>query len=190
MAVTTDKVLLCNMALLKLGKATISSLTEATTEAQQCNLIFDEIRMSVLAEGPWAFAIKRAEPGQLSSTPEYEFDYEHQLPTDFIRLLSINENTPGTYDHRIEGNKVLSNITAMEIRYIADITNVNLWDPLFKTAFVLRMAAELSYYFRGDKNLTALLFEQYRDAVDRGLAIDGKQGSNEVIVSPDLTEIR
>ena len=190
MAITTSKVLLANMALLKLGKATITSLTEATDEAQKCNLIFDEIRMSVLAEGPWAFAIKRNEPGQDSTTPKYEFDYQHQLPLDFIRLLEINETVPGTYDHRIEGDMILSNITGMEIRYIADITNVNQWDPNFKTAFVLRLAAELSYYFRGDRGITELLFAQYRDAVDRGLALDGKQGSNETIVSTDLLEVR
>lgn len=178
------------MALIKLGKATITSLTEATDEAQKCNLLFDEVRMAVISEGPWAFAIKRVEPGLDSATPEYEFDYQHQLPTDFLRLLEINELTPGSYDHRVEGDKLLSNLSSMEIRYLADEDNVNLWDANFKTAFILRLAAEMSYYFRGDKNLTGILFQQYRDSVERGLSLDGKQGSNEVIVSPDLLEVR
>lgn len=190
MATTTNLVNLFNMALIRIGRDTISSLSEATVEAQKCSIISDEIRMQILTEGPWSFAVKRAELGQLSSTPKFEFDYQHQLPNDFLVLLEINETTSGTYDHRVEGNKILSNITDMKIRYIADEDDETKWSASFKTAFVDRAAAELSYLFRADKNLTQMLFEKYERSVMKGLAIDGKNGANEKIVSPDLHEVR
>lgn len=190
MATSTNKVLLCNMALVKLGKATITALTESTEEAQKCNLLFDETRMAVMAEGPWAFSIKRATLAQLSTTPNHGYSYQHQLPTDRIRILEINEESAGTYDYVIEGDKLLSDLSEIKIKYISDETDVTLWDPHFKAAFVLRLSAELSYYFRASTTVTQLLFQQYEQAVDKGLAIDGKQGSNERIVSPELNEVR
>lgn len=186
----TSKVELCNIALLKLGKSTITALSDNTEEGRRCSLLFDEMRNEVLMEGAWSFAIKRAELGLLSETPEYGFDYKHQLPTDCLRVIEINEDVPGTYDYRIEGREILSDLNSIKIRYLSDEEDTATWDPAFKRAFILRMAAEMSYGFRADKQLTQGLFQQYQQAVEMGLSQDGKQGSSETIVSPDLLEIR
>jgi hypothetical protein len=182
---------LANIAITKLGKSRITDIdTDTTEEAVVARLLFDEIRDQVLDEGPWTFAMKRAELGQLSTTPEYDYDYEFQLPTDCLRVIEVKETEPGQILYKIEGRKLLSNDTGMEILYISKVTDVSQFSPAFKRAFIVRLAAEMSYHFRSDKAYTEGLFQQYQDAVERGLATDGKQGSNDTIVSPDLTEIR
>jgi hypothetical protein len=187
----TNKTQLANMALVKLGKARLTDVTTDTTEeAVVARLFFDEMRDQILDEGPWTFSIKRSQLGQLASTPEFEYDYEFQLPTDCLRVLEVNETTSGAIDYKIEGRKLLTNDTAMEIQYISQVTDVSQWSASFKRAFIARMAAEMSYHFRSDKDHTRLLFQQYEQAVQRGLATDGKQGSNDIIISPDLSEIR
>jgi hypothetical protein len=187
----TSKTTLANIALTKLGKSRLTDIDLDTTEnANVASLLFDEVRDQVLFAGPWAFAIKREELGLLGTSPEYEFDHQHQLPNDCLRVVEINELSPGDVDHRIEGEKILSNDTGMKIRYISKISDVGIWSPGFKETFVLKLAAEMAYAFRADKALTQGLFAQYQDALDRALAIDGKQGSNDTIVSTDLTEVR
>jgi hypothetical protein len=187
----TNKTEIVNMAITKLGKSRITSIDSDTSEeAVVARLLFDEIRDQVTEEGPWAFAIKREELGLLANTPEYEFSHEHQLPTDCLRVLAVNETVSGDTNYRIEGRKLLSNNSSIEIRYIGKPTDVSAWAASFKRAFILRLAAEMSYSFRADKALTNGLFQQYQDAIERGLSTDGKQGSNDTISSTDLIEVR
>lgn len=178
------------MALIKLGKDSITSLTDNTDEASKCNLLFDEIRQQVLMEGVWAFATKRQELGQLTGAPTFEYDYHYQLPTDCLYVISINDVQVGDSEYVIENRKLKINDTSVKIKYVADEEDVSKWSPGFKESFILRMAAEMSYAFRADKALTQLLFQQYREALDRSLAIDGKQGSNERVISPELLDVR
>jgi hypothetical protein len=188
---STNKTELVNMSLTKLGKSRLTSFDSDTSEeAVVARLLFDELRDQVTEEGPWTFAVKRAELGLLSSTPEYEFLYEHQLPTDCLRVLEIDESIPGNLIHRVEGRKLLSDETSIEITYLSQVTDVSQWSAGFKRAFILRLAAEMSYAFRADKALTQGLYEQYQDSIQRGLATDGKQGSNQTISSSDLIEVR
>ena len=50
---------ICNLALARLGDATIESLDDATAQAEYCNLFYAQTRDEVLRSHPWNFAIAR-----------------------------------------------------------------------------------------------------------------------------------
>ncbi len=63
-------------------------------------------------------------------SPAFDYSYLYVLPTDCLRILSIN----GDYcidGYRIEGGFILSDDSTLEIRYVYDVSDYTLMDPLF-----------------------------------------------------------
>ena len=63
-------------------------------------------------------------------SPAFDFSYLYTLPSDNIRILSIN----GDYDvdaYRTESGFILSDDSVLEVRYIYDVTDYATMDPLF-----------------------------------------------------------
>ncbi len=183
---------ICNLALVRVGAATITSLTEDTNEGRLCNLLYNDVAEEVMAEGAWTSTVTRVALNKTTNTPAYGFSSEFQLPTDprFIRILSINESVPGTDAYKIEGSKLLTDLSTIKIEYIGFIDDSESYDPLLKRAIISRLAAEFSYTITGSAALAERLFDRYRFEVSDGLSADGQQGSNQLIVSPDLHEVR
>jgi hypothetical protein len=183
---------ICNLALLRLGAASITSLTDNTPEAKLCNILFDDMVDEVIMEGSWSSTIKRVALVKTTNTPAYGFTDEFQLPTSpfCLKVLEINEATTGTYDFRIEGDKLLANVSTVSIKYVARLTNTGEFDPMLKRAIVSRLAAELAYPITGSQSVTKDMFALYKQHVQEGLAIDGTQGSGDQTITPDLHEVR
>ena len=165
---------ICNIGLTKLGEDTIISLTENSKAARLCNLVFADLRDAVLREHPWNFAIKRVELALLTTTPSFEFDFEHQLPSDNLRVIKIDDDL---ISHRIEGNKLLSNNDVVKIEYISRIEDTTLFDSLFTETFATRIAAELSFNLSDNNALTQLMEQKYRDRVKQARSMDGQEGT-------------
>lgn len=79
-------------------------------------------------------------------TPDYEWAYQYELPTDFMRLVDVYEDD-GTdnLDDRWtrESNRILTNYNTCNIRYIKTITDPAAFDPLFAEVMLLRLAWKL-----------------------------------------------
>lgn len=183
---------LCNVALSRLGAARITSLTDNTTEAKLCNTLYDIVATEVMSEGMWSSTINRATLNQTTNTPAFGYTYEFQLPTSpkALKVLSINEDTTGTYGYRIEGDKLLANVSTMKVQYIGKIENSESYDPMLQKAIVSRLTAELSYPITGSSAVAERWWAKYDQDVADGLANNGQQGSNLYVTSPDLNEIR
>ena len=113
-----SKVDICNNALRRLGQNTIVSLSEDSPQARLCNQIYDSVRDSLLAEHPWNFAMERASLAQLSSTPDFGFDYEYQLPSDCLRVWATDIEPEQVWVWQIEGGKLRTNADSVYILYI------------------------------------------------------------------------
>lgn len=188
----TSKVKICNLALSRLGAATITSLTDGTAESKLCSTFFDDLAEEVIIEGSWTSTIQRASLAKTTNTPTFGYSNEFQLPVDpkCLRVLNIDEDAPGGIDYRIEGDKLLSDSSSIKIRYIANLTDTEDWDPMLKRAFVSRLASELAYPLTGDERKQEIEFQRYEFFLERGLAIDGQQGSKEQIDATDLLSVR
>ena len=187
-----SKVDICNFALSRLGSSSITSLTDNTIEAKACNLLYDDLADEVMVEGEWTTTVVRTDLAQTTNTPTYEFSLEYQLPVSpfALRVLSIDEGIPGANNYRIEGDKLLTNLTSVNIRYIGRITDTQQYGVLLQRAIVARLALELSYRLTGDKAFSATLQDQYNNVLASNLSADNQQGHKDVVVTPDLDEVR
>jgi hypothetical protein len=85
-------------------------------------------------------------PTTTATTPVYEWSYQYELPTNFLRLVDVWEDD-GTdaVDLRwtLEGNRILTNYETCNIKYIKTISDPDDFDPLFAEVMLLRLALKL-----------------------------------------------
>jgi len=142
---------ICNMALGKIAASRIVNLadtSENTPEAIQCRLHFEQTRDALIRSHYWRFASARAELTQDSTDPDFEWDSQFVLPTDFMRLKSVfgDNFTPTgntTLSFAIEGQRILTDCDSVSIRYIKKVEDPTEFDSLFVEVFVLTLALRL-----------------------------------------------
>lgn len=80
MSTMNTQIAIVNSALLKLGDARISSITQQTKSAIHANAIWDQIRDCVLRAHPWHFAKKRTRLYPAAARPPIEGGYSIYSP--------------------------------------------------------------------------------------------------------------
>lgn len=171
-----SQVEICNRALIKLGAAQITSITDNTKAARILSGIWDTVRKSELQKRFWNFALARTSLSALSDVPAWGFDVQYQLPVDFLKLVQINDTfiTPSQVDYRtgddsawaIEGQVVMCNFGApLKIRYVRDITDTGLFDPLFDEVLASKLAYEACYAIMQSRDGQRAAFDDYKAAV-------------------------
>lgn len=116
---------ICNRALSRIGtRSTIASLSEASNEAEQCNLIYESTRDEVLSKAFWNFAkrtgtlsLLKSAPGTptnptgatawSSAYPAPPWLYEYAYPSDCLQFRYIIPQI----DTGIIGTPIFSSVT-------------------------------------------------------------------------------
>lgn len=192
MAIVDSEVDICNLALIRLGANVISSLDESSDVARMCSHLWPSVRDDVLSLHPWNCAVKRASLARLSSTPETEFSYMYQLPTDFLRLLDIDG--VDWEDFRVEtyeGNKViLCDVTTCVIRYIFRNEAVVTYDPGLVDVLAARMEAELAFGVTRSASRAQLAWQLYERKKLVAQSVDAQQEPPSEGPTPSLVSVR
>lgn len=155
---------ICNIALqlIKHSK-TITSLEQGTKEANACEVVFTELRDTILETSNWNWATQRVKLAQLTTTPAFGWDYSYQLPGDFLRVVSAHNNSSG-FDRvpfKIEKGTLSSDASDLYLRYVARVTDPNLMPATFRSAFAKLLASRLSVALSGNAKLSVILHDQY-----------------------------
>lgn len=180
----STKLQICQRALIEIGDAPITSLTQGTPAANACNDYFEIIAREVIREGSWTSTLKRVALVDSGVTPVFEYGEEYNLPSDFIKLIKVNEDYPEQVDHKIEGTKLVTNETSIDILYVADISSSpEDFDQNLETAVVYKLAGFLAFYLTANRALRNDLYAAYERELTKGLAHDGQQGSRSTIYS-------
>lgn len=178
---TTGVISIVNAALLTAGCDTITSLTQDNNRnAKVANIVYHKTRQGMLRSHPWNFATGRSSLAQLSDTPDFGYSYYYQLPDDCIRI--VREESPETV-FKLEGRRVLSDATEINLIYIKDIEDVSLMDRLFIEAFTLRLAAQFATMIKLDASLAAALDNKAEVLERKARQIDGQEETAEMLVS-------
>lgn len=187
---------IANRALTKLGAARIISFGDDNKQARAVQSMFDIVRDSELRAHIWSFAIKRTSLAALSTTPDWGYTYEYQVPSDLVRILQVNDiyGGPSFEDYRnqsvaeysLEGNKILTDFAApLKIRYIARIEDTAQWDATFIEAFACRLAMEMAEDLTQSNTKRELAQREYEQALRTAIRSGGLETPPQAL--PDNT---
>lgn len=159
-----------NRALTFIGEPPITSLDDDTKGARQAKTNLPLARSVVLRSHFWKFATARVRLPQLAEAPAFGWKFAFQLPSDFVRLWRVNPGGPNAQvletPYRIEGDRLLTDDSEINIIYMRDVTDLSKWDPLAQEALAYRLAADISMVIVQNANITQQLQQQF----DRVLA--------------------
>jgi hypothetical protein len=145
MALSETKI--CSMACNKIGADRLENFdTDETPQAIACRDHYETVRDALLRSAYWPFAAGRSDLSEDTTEPDFEYDNQFILPNDFLCLRSVYDDTvagDSRHSRSIEGQRLLTNESSMEIRYTKKITDVSKFDPLFTSLLVLLLADAL-----------------------------------------------
>ena len=169
------KVQICNMALSYVGaRARIESLSEATSEANACNVWYEEIRKEVLDADDWDFARRRVALAVHSENPPSQWAYRYAYPSDAIRVRRL-ERDNDQFAARFEldtsvtssgsSRSIVTDEASAVAIYTRDEDNTALFTPRFVDALALGLAVKLCYTIVTDVTLLSSLHSRYSVAL-------------------------
>lgn len=187
-----SKVNICNQALLMLGSDTITSLDESDKRATHCSVLYDPTRKALLRRHNWGFARARRDLAQLSTAPDFGFEYYYQLPSDCLRIRGIYQDSemPFTDRYSVESNKIAINISPCRIIYTRNVENPREFDALFDKALAAWLAWELALPISGSstrKERMSLSLEYYLDTAQ---SVDATEGAEHIEATSDYMQAR
>lgn len=182
-----------NMALDLLSAGTVQDIENPTSATEELlSRWYEHTRKKLLREHPWNFAIKRAILAASATAPVYGYDKQYPVPSDFLRLLTINDATytqdvpSPTGRFRVESGAILaSNIyndsTSLKITYVSNFTNVSQMDALFIEIMAYELALAIAYKVSENNNNIQRLGELLRDKKSLAKGIDGQEDPPRII---------
>ncbi len=173
-----SKIDIVNKALGLLGTEFITSLTEDTKPARFANKFYESCRDAVFRTHPWNCCIKRASLSLLSTTPAYYFDYEFQLPGDFLRILLPEDDT---IEYKIEGDKLLTTTDTFKTTYIFKNDTVGQYDSLLQETLAARLAADIAMPIVQDLQVVDAMTSLYEKKLAEARSVDAMEGTPEGI---------
>ena len=173
MAANKDDVGICNLALTMLSTSRIESLTEDSENARKCNAIYNLTRDGLLTQHYWNFSLKEASLASTGDTPTIEdWAYIFQLPTDCLQVV-YND---GQYPYAIIGDKLYSNQSTCNIRYVSRVTTPQLFSYGFVNALAARLAADLAFGITQNASLTQAMEAKAQQALKEAKWSDSQEG--------------
>ena len=178
----------CNSALQRLGAASITDIKDNTREARQCSIAFDSNRRSELRKHQWNFAVTRAVLTPDLTAPAFGATYQFTLPVDCLRIILPNDYD---LDWVVEGRKILSSTSAvLNLRYVADISDVTLWDSNFYDLVSISMAIDLCEVLTNSTGKKDSLNREYQETVSQAARVNAFEQLAEDAPDDDLWLVR
>jgi hypothetical protein len=167
-----SEVSICNAALALVGEPTIDSLTDTNNEAAiACNEAYSRLRDAELRKNRWGFAIKRAQLAAQTPTPLFGKANYFPVPSDFLRLIALDPADQRHNDDRTIENSGDTVVIATQesaplyIRYMARITDPNVFDATFQDALAGRIAQVIAIKITQSETMYNRADRYYKDAV-------------------------
>ena len=185
---------MCNSALNLLGASTISSLTEDTKNARLCNQRYEPIRNRVFRSHNWNCLIKRVQLAQDSTGPVVEYTYGYTLPTDCLRVMKIHNGSTDSIasdlDYKVEGRKIVTDITTIYLGYIALITDPNEYDSYLREAVSHQLAADICYAITNNSALANNYMIRADERLREARFIDATENALDTVEANEFTDAR
>ncbi len=181
---------IANAALNEVGGGSLTDWEADTTiHARTIQRWFRHTRDTLLRHYTWNFALARQALSQDATGPSFEFTNSYSLPTNPYCLRALVMYNSAS-EWRIEGRKLLTDDSTVNLKYISKVTDPMQFDDLFTEAFIFRLAANIAFPVMRDKVLARELYAIYLEKVQVARTSDSMEGSQDGIMSQALTGVR
>ena len=172
----TSEVEIINSAMNMIGASNIISRSEDSKAARVSNQRYDAIRDAVLRSHPWNCAVTRRALAPDVDTPAFDWKFQFTLPADpfCLRVLRLDHLD---IDHRVEGRKIVTDESTINLVYIARITDPNTYDTLLVEAISARLAADVSFTLSQSTSLTQSMYALYDSKLKEARFVDATEGT-------------
>lgn len=167
---TTTKVSICNEALSMIGAKAIQSFDDNTDNARRCASIYDSTRRALLRMHPWSFAKKRVQLAPVNTHPAFGYANAFPLPKNLIRVYDSGEQ-----NYEMEGRHILANTNKINLIYVADEDNEELWDSLFTECMALYLVNKLAKPITGSNAEADSAWQKLQNMLKQARAINGQE---------------
>jgi hypothetical protein len=182
-----NQVSITNAALRIIAANTIADPAENTESARQARGCYAQVVRAELAAHPWIFALKQTQLALVDETPLYDFAYVYQLPSDCVRLVSLQnrwlfpwrkyaESDPIPF-YSLMGDKLYTNLAApMRVTYIRDMTDEpEEWSPAFCAVASAALAIQLANPLAKSDSACQRAEQQYQKELSRARRVNAIQ---------------
>lgn len=171
-----------NRALTKLGSARITSLSDDVKAARSISSCFDDLRDDELRAHRWQFSMKRTTLAALADAPEFGYQYQYAVPSDFLRIDMVDDRFPAAVmdnyideeylEWTLEGNVILTDIgSPLKLRYIAQVIDPSAWDSNFREALASRIAMEICEDLTQSDTKKTAAANDYKRAITQAIRV-------------------
>ena len=183
-----------NAALIKLGEATITSLTQDSKPARLANAVYSDLRDAVLMAHPWNFALAEASLAADGTSPTWTYDYRYALPetpSKCLRVLRIEDDDQEGVEWEVFGRYIHTDQGApLRIKYVAQVTDAGQYTPLFVETLAARLAAELAEPLKQSSSMTQAMWELYERKLAQARSADAQEGTPQNITANEWLAAR
>ena len=191
---STSETDICNQALERVGDERIAAIDDTSVTSARCNFNYPIARRQLLRKYPWSCAAKRATLAQSSETDVFEGRDEraiYQLPGDYLRMISVNEQYDIYSRNKIEGRKIYSNEQApLRIRYVHDLEDTNILEEAFKEALAMFLALKMCEPATQSNTKHDKILVDYRAAIAEAKKINAIEREPQDIPDGSWVEVR
>ena len=158
---------IANVALGHLGQHRINDLNSGEPAAQQVRRMWDLTRDALLQRHPWGFALSRATLAEVLPVPAFGYAHHYQLPTDYLSVFRLNGRggANGAAAWVVEGDRLLCDDVAAQLRYVRRVEASSAWPPLFALTFSYYLAAAVSPALTTAPGTSSGLLEKAQDVI-------------------------
>lgn len=180
---------LINSGLAKLGEQALLSVTDDSPAGRLANRHYPDLRDALLREYPWNFATRRASLAAETTAPDWEFANSYPLPSDCLRVVALNN--PDMISWRNENRRILTDLSApLQIKYVAQITDVNAMDPAFRDTLAARLAMEWAEPLAQTTTVQNAMSTLYRNKLQVARVADGQEDDQQILDAPSYIDAR
>lgn len=147
-----SRIQIYNMALGRAGVTReVSGPDEDSVEAITCRRYYETVRDTALRDFAWPFARRYHTLNLIQTDPSDEWGYSYRYPSACIKALYLvtgirNSATPPPWElgHDDQGRLIYTDAAKAVLRYVARITNDELFDESHADAIAWGLAAEIA----------------------------------------------
>ena len=159
-----------------------------------CNQRYEPIRNRVFRSHNWNCLIKRVQLAQDSTGPVVEYTYGYTLPTDCLRVMKIHNGSTDSIasdlDYKVEGRKIVTDITTIYLVYIALITDPNEYDSYLREAVSHQLDADICYAITNNSALANNYMIRADERLREARFIDATENALDTVEANEFTDAR